>query len=253
MGGEVVRALLLESVFPRAQAVAPVLIGKASITIAQMSYLSLATLSLMGRIPLLAELQWTLGVTVALVSVGLVGFVALQRYGMLSQLLQGLQYLRIRSSRLQRLAQRLALVDAQLVAYYTTSRRRFLGSLLLHMSAFAADGVKTYLLFWLLLGSQAPNLAEALMVAGAVAALDQLFFFVPGRIGTLEGVRFTLLSTLGVAHVYGLAFGVIARLEHLLWSALGLGAYALCTRCPWVLTPRHASPSPPASLPAQKE
>jgi uncharacterized protein (TIRG00374 family) len=249
MAGEVVRALLLESVVPRAQAVAPVLIGKASISIAQMGYLSLATLYLMWRIPLLAELQWVLGATIALVSVGLCGFVALQRYGMLSKLLHGLQYLRIHAPRVQRLAQRLAAVDALLIAYYTTSRQRFLRSLLLHGSAFVSDGVKTYVLLWLLLGSRAPSLAEALIMAGAVAVLDQLFFFVPGRIGTLEGVRFTILSTLGVAHVYGFAFGVIARIENLLWSGLGLGAYALCTRCAWVLP---AVPSAPAPVTTQQ-
>ena len=90
--------------------------------------------------------------------------------------------------------------------------------------------MKTYILLRLLLGAQAPTLVQAMMVEAGVAALDQIFFFVPGRIGTLEGARFLVLSTLGVAQVYGLAFGLIARIEQLFWSGIGMIAYAFCTR-----------------------
>jgi uncharacterized protein (TIRG00374 family) len=247
VGGEVVRVLLLESCLPRAQAIAPVVIGKASVTIAQMMYLSLGTLYLMWCMPLPVELQWALSLTIGLVSLGLLGFVACQRYGLLSKLLYRLPSCGMRLPQVQRLAQRLAVLDEQLMIYYTTSPRRFLRSLLLHGIAFAFDGVKTYILLRLLLGSSAPGFATALLVAVAVAALDQMFFFVPGRLGTLEGVRFTVLSALGVVHIYSFAFGLIARIEHLVWSGLGLGAYALCTRCPWLLQPRQV-PLPASSL-----
>jgi uncharacterized protein (TIRG00374 family) len=252
MGGEVVRALLLESFLPRAQAVAPVVIGKTTVTIAQMGYLSLGTLYLMWRIPLPTKLQWALSLTVGLISVGVLGFVLLQRYGLLSRLLHSLQYLRLSPQQVQRLAQRLAVLDAQLIAYYTTSHRRFLCSLVLHGVAFALDGVKTYILLWLLLGAKAPHFAEALTVAVAVAVLDQMFFFVPGRLGTLEGVRFTVLSTLGMANVYGFAFGLIARLDNLVWSGLGLGAYALCTRYPRLLQPGRGSSYTPSPVTSQQ-
>jgi uncharacterized protein (TIRG00374 family) len=248
MGGEVVRALLLESFLPRAQAVAPVVIGKASVTMAQMVYLSFGALYLMWRVPLPAAWQWALGLALGLISLGLLGFVAVQRYGRLSTLLSGLRYLRLPPHKVQRLTERLAVLDALLLTYYTTSRRRFLRSLVLHGLAFACDGVKTYILLRLLLGAGAPDFATACIVAVAVAALDQMFFFVPGRLGTLEGVRFTVLSTLGVAHVYGLAFGLIARLENLVWTGLGLGAYAVCTRWPWVLQPRQVTPYTPSPL-----
>ena len=68
------------------------------------------------------------------------------------------------------------------------------------------------------------------MVTVVVGALDQVFFFVPGRIGTLEGARFVVLTALGVAHVYGLAFGLVARVEQLVWKSFGLVAYAVYMR-----------------------
>jgi uncharacterized membrane protein YbhN (UPF0104 family) len=68
------------------------------------------------------------------------------------------------------------------------------------------------------------------MVAMAVAALDQLFFLVPARLGTLEGTRVLVLSAVGIPQAVGLAFGLIARLESLFWNGIGLLIYILCTR-----------------------
>lgn len=92
---------------------------------------------------------------------------------------------------------------------------RFVRSLVLHFFAYTFQIVKTYILLRFLLGDGAPGLAEASMIAIAVSALDQVFFFVPGRLGTLEGARFVVLSALGIADIYGLAFGLIARAEQL--------------------------------------
>jgi hypothetical protein len=107
--------------------------------------------------------------------------------------------------------------------------------MIFHFMAFAFDGVKTYILLQLLLKNNAPSLTKAFMIAVAVSALDQMFFFVPGRLGTLEGVCFSVLSALDIAQIYGLIFGLIARLEQLVWSGLGLLAYAVCTRFPQIL------------------
>jgi hypothetical protein len=41
----------------------------------------------------------------------------------------------------------------------------------------------------------------------------------------LEGIRFSVLSGLGIAQFHGLTFGAIARIEQLVWIGLGLLAY----------------------------
>lgn len=248
IGGEVVKVLLLESSLPRGQATAAVVIDKASMTLSQMLYLALGLLYLTGHLALPIELQLGLSLTIGLISLGLVGFMAFQRYGLLSRLVYRLGCLNIGKSRLHRLSQRLAPLDAQLVAYYTAHPWRFGGSLLLHFVAFAASGPQTYILLRLLLGDSAPGFAQAVMVAVAVAALDQMFFLVPGRLGTLEGARFMVLSALGVAQVYGLAFGLIARLEGLFWNGLGLLAYTLCTRLALLPQPVQSAAGQPSAL-----
>jgi glycosyltransferase 2 family protein len=248
IGGEVVKVLLLESTLPRALATATVVIDKASFTLAQLCHLALGTLYLTGRLPLPAAVQLGLGLTIGLITLGLVGFVAAQRYGLLSKLLGWLCGFNRGRTRLERWRQHLLPLEASLAAYYIAHPWRFGASLGLHFGAFAFNNIQNLLSLRLLLGANAPGLTDAIMVTITVAALDQVFFFVPGGLGTFEGARFTILSTLGVAQVSGLAFGLMARLEGLVWNGFGLLAYAWYTRT-WRGFHRvqpMASSSPPA-------
>ena len=230
IGGEVVKVLLLESTLPRAPATAAVIIDKASFTLAQSFHLALGTLYLTDRLSLPVAVQLGMGLTIGLIALGVVGFVAVQRYGLLSKLLGWLSDRNIGRARLERWRQHLIPLEACLTAYYIAHPWRFSASLGLHFGAFAFNNIQNFLSLRLLLGANAPGLAEAIMVTITVAALDQVFFFVPGGLGTSEGVRFTILSTLGVAQVSGLAFGLMARLEGLVWNGFGLLAYAWYTR-----------------------
>jgi glycosyltransferase 2 family protein len=249
LGGEVVKVMLLTSALPQAQAVATVLIDKASIALAQMGYLTLGTLYLTGHLPLPVGVQRGIRLSMGLILLGLVGFVAFQRYGLLSKLVRGLGCLNIGQARLHQLSQRLAPLDAHLVAYYTAHPWRFGLSWLLHFLAFAFDGIQTYILLRLLLGEQAPSFAQAIMVAIAVVALEQMFFFVPGSLGTLEMSRFKTLSFLGVDDGHSVAFALTMRLHNLFWNGLGLLAYALCTHR--AVLPQATQPvaPPPAAAP----
>jgi uncharacterized protein (TIRG00374 family) len=230
LGGEVVKVLLLEPLLPRTQAAAAVVIDKASIALAQMFYLVLGLAYTLRHLSLPSQLQWALSLTTSLISLGLLGFIASQRYQFLSKFISQVSRLKYAPARLRHLSQRVAPLDAQLMAYYTTYPWRFGSSLLLHFIAFICAGFKTYILLRLLLGHQAPGWVEALMVAMTVAALDQMFFLVPARLGTLEGTRFLVLSAVGITQAVGLAFGLIVRLESLFWNGIGLLIYALYSR-----------------------
>lgn len=249
IGGEVVKVLLLEPVLPREQAMASVVIGKASFTLAQGLFLALGILYLTNRLTIPPELQLSLSLTVGVITLGLLGFVAFQRYGLFSKLVRWLEGFNIGRDRLQRLHQHLLPLEAHLAAYYTSHPWRFGGSLCLHFLGFVFISIQIFLLLRLLLGSHAPQFIDAVTATVVIAALDQVFFFVPGSLGTFEGIRFTVLSTLGIAQVYGLAFGLISRLENLFWNGLGLLAYVVCTRTALVSKPVKAAMNPPPALP----
>jgi hypothetical protein len=205
-------------------------------------------LYLTGRLPLPAEVQLGLGLTFGLIALGLLGFIAVQRYGLLSKFLDWLSGFNIGRARLDRWRQHLLPLEACLAAYYIAHPWRFGSSLCLHFGAFAFSNIQNFLALRLLLGANAPGLAEAIMVTITVAALNQVFFFVPGGLGTSEGIRLTVLSTLGVAYVYGLAFGLMARFEGLVWNGFGLLAYAWYTRT-W-RGHRRVQPIASSSMPA---
>ncbi len=243
VGGEMVKVLLLESAMPREQAMAAVVIDKASSTLANMFYLALGMLYLAHHLPIPIELKISLSITIGLSSLGMIGFVAFQRYGILTKLLHYLERRHIGQEGVQRLSRHLIPLDAQLATYYTQYPWRFVSSLLWHFAACTFDVVKTYILLRLLLGPDAPAFSEAIMVAIGVTALDQMFFFVPGLVGTFEGARLMVLSALGVTQAYGLAFGIVARMEQLVWSGLGLLAYVLCTR----FSPLSSARRPPVT------
>jgi uncharacterized protein (TIRG00374 family) len=257
LGGEVVKVLLLEPTLPRAQATAAVIIDKASIALAQIFYLTFGLVYALGHLPLSSELQWTLGLTTGLIFLGLLGFIASQRYGLLSKVVSRVSRLKYAPPKLHQLSQHVAPLDAQLMAYYTTHPWRFGGSLLLHVAAFVCAGSKTYVLLRLLLGHRAPGWFEALMLAMAVTALDQMFFLVPARLGTLEGTRVLVLSAVGITKVVGLTFGLIARLDSLFWNGIGLLIYVLCTRRTFLAQSRRppsaSSPTLPPSVRAGED
>jgi uncharacterized protein (TIRG00374 family) len=247
IGGEIVRVLLLKPFLPQEQALAAVVIDKASGTMAQMFYLAFGMLYLVHFLPLPLALQVSIALTIGLMIAGVGCFVVLQRYGLLSKSVEWMTVQGWWPSRLQRFREHISRLDAQFATYYTEHPWRFMVSLLGHGAAHAFEIVKTYWLLRFLLGAAAPGWSDAAMAAIAVAAIDQMLFFVPGRLGTLEGSRFVVLSALGVAQIYGLAFGLISRVEQLVWSGLGLLAYAYCTRFFPAVATRSSTPVSPAS------
>jgi uncharacterized protein (TIRG00374 family) len=247
IGGEIVRVLLLKPFLPQEQALAAVAIDKASATMAHMLFLAFGMLYLTQSLPLPVAVQVSMALTIGLIIAGVGCLIVLQRYGLLSKSVGWMTVQGWWPNRLQRFREPITQLDAQFATYYTDHPWRFVGSLIGHGAAHVFEIVKTYWLLRFLLGAEAPGWPEAAMVAIAVAALDQMLFFVPGRLGTLEGSRFAVLSALGVSQIYGLAFGLIARVEHLVWSGLGLLAYAYCTRFFPAASTRSSTPVSPAS------
>lgn len=230
VGGEVFKVLLLEPLLPRKLILAAVVIDKASISVAKMAYLSLGLAYLMHYLPLPWEVKLSLAITVGLISLGVLMFVAFQKYGVLARILPRLEDRGLGEKWVGWITRHLLPVEEELVEFYKQYPGRFVLSLSLHFSSYIFRIFRTYILFLLLLGADAPGFKEAAMVTVAVAALDQMFFFVPGRVGTMEGARYLVLTMLGATQAYGLAYALVSRVDQLVWSGVGLAAYGLCTR-----------------------
>jgi hypothetical protein len=219
-------------------ATATVVMDKASATLAQSAVLALGAWALTQRLALPAAVHCGLWLTVGLLTLGVGGLVVVQRYGVCSKLLGWLSAGQRGWAGLERWRQQLLPLEAALAAAYRAHPGRFGLSVGLHGGAYAWNSLQTWLALRLLLGAQA-----------AVAAVEQIGFFVPGGLGTAEAVRVALLASLGVAPVTGVAVGLMARLEWGVWTGVGLLAAGWSMR-PWrgrrrVQVRASASPSGP--------
>jgi uncharacterized protein (TIRG00374 family) len=67
--------------------------------------------------------------------------------------------------------------------------------------------------------------------------LNNIFLFVPGRVGTAEGVRAGVFALLGMSVPTGVAYGLVRRAREILWIIPGL---VLLGRHPIAIPPHHA-------------
>lgn len=225
LGGEVAKVLWLATSLPRAQAAASVAIDKASFLAAQVLYLSGGLLCVFGTMILPETWHGPMRLALALLALGLLGFLAGQYYGLLSRVVRCLDRHGRMPALLQRWQAPLLAFDAALTGYYAAHPWRFARATVYHGLALLFDGLQTAILLRILLSAQAPGLGRSLLVAVAVTALDQLCFFVPAGLGTLEASRYLVMTGLGATPVYGITFGLVARLHGLFWNGLGLLAW----------------------------
>ncbi|MGE3540953.1 MAG: lysylphosphatidylglycerol synthase domain-containing protein [Candidatus Tectimicrobiota bacterium] len=247
LGGEVAKVLWLETTLSRTQAAASVAIDRASFLAAQVLYLALGLLCLLGSVVLPQAWRWSMYAALLLLLLGLLACLACQYYGLLSYGLRWLDARHRLPALLQRYTPQVLAFETAMMAYYAAHPWRFLRAVGYHGLALLFDGVQTYVLLLLLLGAQAPGLGQALLVAVAVTAIDQLFFFVPAHLGTLEASRFMVMAGLGATPVHGLTFGLVARLHSLFWHGCGFLGALLAYRC-WRQQRSHLAPQAPDAV-----
>ena len=66
------------------------------------------------------------------------------------------------------------------------------------------------------------SIATAVAIEIMSVSIDALFFMVPAKIGTQEGGKTIIFTTLGLPATLGFAFGVVRHVRELLWAAFGL-------------------------------
>ena len=69
----------------------------------------------------------------------------------------------------------------------------------------------------------------ALAVETGSVIIDGILFVVPAKVGTQEGGKVLLFSTLGLDPARGLTVGVVRRIRELAYAGLGLGVLAWLT------------------------
>jgi hypothetical protein len=223
LAGEVTKGTLLSMNHPGPEAVTGVIIGKLSYALSKLLFVGAGSLIILWGIELPAGVWMAMLTGSALLGAGILGFLAVQKYGKLGAMVRWLVARRIGGKALEKSAERITEVDVALRLFYRQYPWELPRSVVWHILGMACGIVQSW--YFLFLLSDRPSLALAAGVWFLGSWLDLLSFPIPMSLGVLEGSRVIVFKLLGFQSAVGLSYGVALRLEQIFWAGVGLLVY----------------------------
>jgi len=224
VAGEPLKAHLLHDSTGTGPAVASLTIHKHSDMLAQWVFIAggvgiaLWKFSLPGAVQI-AAVAATLGLGAVLLLITW----ALPR-GAYSPILRRLARWKLLRHRVERFLGPAESVDLRITEFYAADRRRFALSTLFCFAGWCGGLLETWIILRLLTPSA--GWAHAFAIEALAMTLNNLFLFVPGRVGAAEGIRVGIFVLLGLPAAQGAAYSVLRRGRELLWTLPGLAFLA---------------------------
>jgi uncharacterized protein (TIRG00374 family) len=219
LAGEPVKPYLMKDHWPMTDGLASVIINKLSETASMVLFLCIgvgvgfASFSL--PLPFRVGVLVVFGGTLAAVSL----FFWRQTKGLMGPALSCLSKISFFSSFIQKRTDSVAEIDQRVRGYYRTQKVRFSLSLLFNFLGWCGGALETFLILRLL-GLPA-GLATVVSIEAFSLLVNNVFFFLPGRMGGGETGKAFIFSTLGFGAAMGLSFGIIRRVREVFWASVG--------------------------------
>lgn len=123
------------------------------------------------------------------------------------------------AARLPKLQSGAEAVDARISSFHTAHRRRFLAAVFFCLLGYCGGLLET----WIVLRLLAPSAGwpERLAIEGLPTVLNNVLFFLPGKLGGAEGIRTGVFLLVGLSAAQGAAFAILRRARELLWVLPG--------------------------------
>ncbi|TAK99251.1 MAG: hypothetical protein EPO08_16855 [Rhodospirillaceae bacterium] len=221
LGGEPVKAMLLKRHYDVSyrEATAYLLLIQAMNTLAEVPFVGLGLVAILRRHILSPTAETVMTVGVVWLGVFTIGiFIALHL-----RLLASLQQ-RLKAGRWgERLSQGLVVLGDIEERLYTFIRHRpakFAGALIFAFLNWAFGAFETFLILRFL--GMPVDLSDAWLLETCVVLVRNITFFVPGHLGTQDGVIVLVGGLLTGSPTAGLAVALVRRGRELLWSGIGL-------------------------------
>jgi uncharacterized protein (TIRG00374 family) len=219
--GEPVKADLSRETLGLSHALASITVHKHAELLAQWVFLtagmvvSLSQFHLSTPVKIAAAfLLGGLGVALVLVTMAL-------RKGTFASILDRLANWRPLAARLKSHQPLAEALDAKIQPFYSRERSRlFAASAGWCLIGWCGGLLETYLILRLL--APTAGWMTAVAVETLAMILNSLLVFVPGRVGTAEGVRVGVFMLLGLPAAQGVAYGLVRRGRELIWITPGL-------------------------------
>jgi uncharacterized protein (TIRG00374 family) len=223
LGGEITRGVLLSGDRQGTEAAMGVIIGKLSFALSQIIFIVLGSAFFLWRINLPATAAIAMFAGTALLGVGIVGFLVVQKNGKLGTVVRWLVVHHLGGNAMQKAAQHITQVDQALKLFYQERPWDLPLSLLWRFVAMICGIVKTWY-FLLVLANGSIVEAAGIFLLGTW--FDLITFAIPLGIGIQEGSRVLAFKVLGFPLSLGLTYGIALRLEQIFWAGVGLFIYA---------------------------
>jgi uncharacterized protein (TIRG00374 family) len=219
VGGEPVKAELIKERLGFSHALATVAVHRHADVLAQWTFLTLGVgvalvrfdLPAIARIAALASLL-VLGGLVLAMTMGL-------RRGAFGPIVAGLSRLRLFRTRAEGLASAARRLDERIGAFYRDRTDHFGLAIAWCLFGWCGGLVETYLVLRLL--SPAADWSTAVAIEALAMVLNNILLFIPGRVGSAEGVRIGVYALVGLSAAQGTAYALVRRGRELLWLVPG--------------------------------
>jgi uncharacterized membrane protein YbhN (UPF0104 family) len=223
VAGEPVKARMLPGTPGTGVAVASLTIHKHADLVSQWVFVAAGVAVAFARfqLPLAAKLAALAGVA------GLGGLLVLMSWalnrGTYSPVLRGLARWKFLAERLDRFHSPARDVDDRIRSFYRRHPGRFAASAGWCFLGWCGGLVETRIALALL--SPGSGWDAAFAIEALAMALNNMFLFIPGRIGSAEGIRVGIFLLLGLGAGPGAAYSLVRRGRELVWVAPGLAAF----------------------------
>jgi glycosyltransferase 2 family protein len=217
IGGEFVRARMIEDVADPTAVWASVAVAKITQTVAQVVFILVGLLFVATHTPLPAVVRDGLLVGVPLFTALVVLTVVLQHRGLFMTGVWLLRRLRLPVP--ARVGKQLRHLDDEIRRIYAAPAS-FLLSTGFFLLGWMCGLLEIYLiLHFLQVGA---SWQRAVSIEALSVTVDGLFFFVPAKAGTQEGGKVLIFTILGLDPAKGFTLGIVRRIRELCWAGIGL-------------------------------
>jgi putative membrane protein len=217
VGGEVIRARMLDGIADRTAVWASVAIAKLTQTASQVVFIILGLVLVVEETPMPDAVRHGLVIGLGLLTAGVVIAIALQRRGFFTTAAAFARRLGLPVP--ARLSTQLQALDEEVARFYAAPGP-FVASSAFFFLGWLMGVVEIYLILHFL--DAGPSIRRALTIEVLSIAIDAILFFVPAKAGTQEGGKVLIFSILGLDPAKGLALGIARRIRELFWSLVGL-------------------------------
>ncbi|MEP6767963.1 MAG: flippase-like domain-containing protein [Acidobacteriota bacterium] len=220
VAGEPLKVHLLRAETGAGAALASVTIHKHADLVAQWLFIAIGVTVALVRYPLpFAARTGAIAATAGLGGLLLVMSWALPR-GTYAAVLRRLALWRPLARRIERLQDGASRVDGQIAAFYSERPGRFAISAACCFLGWCGGLLETWIVLRLLFPGSGWGAAFA--VEGLAMTLNNVFLFIPGRIGSAEGIRVGVFVLLGMPAAQGAAYALLRRGRELAWTVPGV-------------------------------